>query len=111
MRQFWPRSEMNRLGQSQAIFAKANTEVVCSYTTTEQNFLQRKQSFCSTDPNYSFKFCIFDFIDDFIGCHLNWFHEKENVDFKICKTREDITSYMEKMRWALTDLKILRLHG
>lgn len=99
--QFWPGLEMARIGLSKELFLPKNTQFEGSFQVRQKTLINKDDSPCSEDPNYSFQSCIFKWVAKDAGCHLDWFSPVISNGSTPCTRREDIGKYNDALTTAL----------
>ena len=99
--QFWPGLEMERTGLSEIIVISNNMEQEGYFTFTETTSLDHTDAPCVSDPSYSYKECMFNYVAKTTGCFLDWFNPPK-MNYNRCSSNEEILKYNEIMDWALT---------
>ena len=70
--QFWPGLDMERIGQSKSIYIPIKTEVWGSFTSVHKTNLYKDSTPCIMDNEYSFTYCMKNYLAATAGCHLDW---------------------------------------
>ena len=95
--QFWPGLEMERIGQSKAIYVKTDTEVRVTFTMIQKTNIPKAEVPCVTEAGYSYSECMRGFIARSAGCHLDWVDGLDRGEMTSagarCETREELLRY------------------
>ena len=100
--QLWPGQDMKRIGISNKIFLKKNTEWSGSFEMHEAIHLDKESFKCVEDPEFSFQTCILLWVSKTAGCFLNWFTPSPYDKIRICDTNEDILRFSTFLTLFLT---------
>ena len=92
--QFWPRSDITGVGQSDEIKLNKNVELEGSYSVTKFEVLNLKDYPCNEDNNFSLTKCLDDFVAKESGCSFNWFSNSSN-----CFTPAKLKINYQKLIW------------
>ena len=99
--QFWPSDDMQQVGQTQALHLAPGSQWEGQFTVSRETNINRDQRPCEEDDGYSFTACMFDHVDRYTGCHLDWFGPATAAaDVPRCSTREEVLRYNENLMWA-----------
>ena len=99
--QFWPGLEKEFLGLDNSIFLKLNKELRGSFNMKEKILLNKPSSPCIEDPSYSYTQCMFQFVANMAGCHLDWVTSLSE-EHPRCTSTEQVLTYNENLFFALT---------
>ena len=92
---------MRMIGETDALMISTSEEHQCSFLLTEKTMIDRPSAPCSENPDYSFTSCIFTFIENSVGCRLDWFSSSSARDNMAARhTREQIRAYYNTMKWV-----------
>ena len=92
--QFWPGLEMGRIGMSTALYLKKNMEWSGSFIMNQKTLINKESIKCEDDPDYSFQQCVFSWVSQTAGCHLDWLYQPPlNTSTRICSSNQDILRY------------------
>ena len=109
--QFWPGPDMKRIGISEMLFLKKNTEWTGHYEFSQQSHINKENSPCEEDPRYSFQKCILNWVSETAGCHLSWFSSPPSDNIKSCDSTEDILRLIVKVKIEAEFLKLSHILG
>ena len=93
--QFWPGIEMERIGQTNKMYIPLKTEVWGSFTSVHKTNLYKESTPCIRDNEYSFTYCMKNYLAATAGCHLDWAETKRHTMRKHnpCVTWEEVRDY------------------
>ena len=92
---------MRMIGGTDALMKSMREEHQCSFLLTQKTMIDRPSAPCSENPDYSFTSCIFTFIENSVGCQLDWFGSSTARDLMAdCHSREQIRAYYNTMKWV-----------
>ena len=77
--QFWPRSDMQKIGQPDKIEIELNVEMEVSFSQGKIINLHDDES-CTEVENYSFTKCLQNYLENKTNCYIEWF--TDNLDEK-----------------------------
>ena len=70
--QFWPGLETEQVRIFKRILLDVGEELKGSFTRNDKSNLNKPTTPCISDPNYSYRNCMFAYITRKSGCHLDW---------------------------------------
>ena len=69
--QFWPRPNMDIIGQTQPIMIPVNQQVQGEFSIKNIAMIKRKAE-CTDSYNYSYTGCLLKYVEDSLDCKINW---------------------------------------
>ena len=94
--QFWPRSDMYSLGQSDPVKLELNSDVEVIFTLKEITTINSNQRPCNDRIDYSFTECVQNFAVRKTNCHLDYF--EINQDQELC-SKKNFFRYFKLLFW------------
>ena len=98
--QFWPGLETDQVGNAKPILLLDGEELKRSFVLNEKSNLNKPTTPCVSDPNYSYRKCMFAYIATMSGCHLDWVSPL-NKKYTPCISREQLLAYNEHLMFSL----------
>ena len=94
---------MERIGQSKSIYIPIKTEVWGSFTSVHKTNLYKESTPCIRDNEYSFTYCMKNYLAATAGCHLDWAETKSHTMGKHnpCVTWEEVSDYCLLSSWFI----------
>ena len=96
--QFWPGGDMAGLGQTESIYLNINTLSLGQFQLVRRRTLQSGVRPCQEgEENYSFTRCLFQFLAERVGCHLDWAGGHTITNYPTCRSLADLKIYSQLM--------------
>jgi len=90
--QFWPRSDMAALGQSEKIILEKDTEMEGSFMLSRVQRLNKASAPCTVDPKTSLTSCLKQYVIRQVGCELDFLGDNLKEEKSLSDGVKDISS-------------------
>ena len=96
--QFWPKSDMRRVGQTEAIDIKVKTLFVGEFELVQRRILDTPERPCEEDERFSLTECMLEFVAGRVGCHLDWVGRSKLPHQPPCESLQELKEYSDLLQ-------------
>ena len=101
--QFWPGVDMERLGQTKAIYLNRQTLTTGDFSVVQRKVLNTPTKPCQ-EKEKSFTKCMLEYVARRVGCHLDWVGTHSLPQYPPCQTLAQLGNYSDVldtiMEWS-----------